>query len=340
MGRRALCWRRWYSRPQPGMDFSSLGGPGGTAAWGAGLLAGSGLGLVGSLLLALAARPLNLGRAAQESTGRAASEAAAQTGNAQAAAEIALRQRLGTGHAPTRLAGRPGGQALAWKAVLSWQRQGGWHLVGPLTVIFLAAVGMLMAPDWGTRAWALLAWMVSVGQFAAGPLVNDLRMWPLFRGLPVTTRRVLLGEMALPWALVLLAGLLALGVSAALGPVLMSALSGVLSAASLTGASGDATLVGLPAWAGLLLPGAALSCGLAAAVDVLRSARSSRLLTGQAPMPGTTGVVIAALCCGLAALAVQFGGGGLLGYLLGALVTGGASWLLLEIAAELMQGVE
>ena len=101
-----------------GYGFSSLGGPGGTAAWFPGLLAGLGWGLVGSLALGLAARPLNLGRAAQESTGRAASEAAAQAGNAQAAAEIALRQRLGTGHPPTRLAGRPGGQALAWKSAL------------------------------------------------------------------------------------------------------------------------------------------------------------------------------------------------------------------------------
>jgi hypothetical protein len=181
--------------------------------------------------------------------------------------------------------------------------------------------------------------MVAVEQLAAGPLVSDLRMWPLFRGLPVATRRVLLGEMALPWALVLLTGLLALGLSAALGPALMALLSGALSAASPVGQSA-ATAEGVGAWAGLLLPGAALSCGLAAAVDVLRSARSSRLLTGQAPMPGTTGVIIAALCCGLAALAVQFGGGGPLGYLLGALVTGVASWLLLEIAAEVLQGVE
>jgi len=115
----------------------------------------------------------------------------------------------------------------------------------------------------------------------------------------------------------------------------MGLLSGVISAAPATGLP-----VTPGAWAGLLLPGAALSCGLAAAVDVLRSARSSRLLTGQAPMPGTTGVMIAALCCGLAVLAVQFGGGGLFGYLLGALVTGAASWLLLEIAAETLQGIE
>ena len=322
-----------------GYGFSILGGSGGTAVWLPGLLAGLGWGLVGSLALGLAARGLNLGRAAQESTGRAASEAAAQAGNIQAAAEIALRQRLGTGHPPTRLAGWPGGLALVWKSLLSWQRQGGWRLAGPLAVIFVATVGMLLAPDWGTRAWGLLAWMVAVEQLTAGPLVNDLRMWPLFRGLPVATRRALLGELALPWALVLLTGLLAVGFSTALGPGLMSALSGAINVASASGAKLSLG-TGLPAWAGLLLPGAALSCGLAGAVDVLRSARSSRLLTGQAPMPGTTGVMIAALCCGLAALAVQFGGGGLFGYLLGALVTGGASWLLLEISAEQMLGVE
>lgn len=320
-----------------GYGFSLHSGLIGWAAWLPGFLAGSGWGLVGSVALGLAARLLNLGRAAQESTGRAASEAAAQVGNVEAAAEIALRQRLGTGHSPTRLAGRAGGQSLVWKAALSWMRQGGRRLAGPLLVIFLSGAGMALAPDWGTRAWALLAWMVAVEQLAAGPLVSDLRMWPLFRGLPVTTRRALLGEMALPWALVLLAGLLALGVSVLIGPWAADVIAGLQGA----GSALPGTPAGAPgAWAGLLLPGAALSCGLAAAVDVLRSARSSRLLTGQAPMPGTTGVIIAALCCGLAALAVQFGGGGPAGYLLGALVTGGASWLLLEIAADVLQGVE
>jgi hypothetical protein len=37
---------------------------------------------------------------------------------------------------------------------------------------------------------------------------------------------------------------------------------------------------------------------------------------------------------------VQFLGGGLLGYLLGTLVTAGAAWLLLEIAADGMSSIE
>ena len=63
-------------------------------------------------------------------------------------------------------------------------------------------------------------------------------------------------------------------------------------------------------------------------------------MTGMAPSPGTTGVVIGGLALGLAALVVQFFGGGPLGYLLGALVTAGAAWLLLEIAAGGMEGIE
>lgn len=293
----------------------------GLAAWGAGLAAGVAWGVLGSLGLGLASRQLNLGRAAQESTGRAAGEAAAQAGNAQAAADIALRQRLGVGHAPTRLPIWSGWPGLAWKALVGWGRRGVWSLLGPLAMIFFATLAIALSPDWGTRVWAIFAWLVAVEQFAAGPLVGDLRLWATFRGLPVTARQALAGEMVLPWGLVMVNSLLALGAGLALAPLLPW--------------SGE-----LPGWVVFLLPGAAAACGLAAAVDVLRSARSSRLFTGQAPLPGTTGALIAGVVCGLAALAVQLSGGGAFGYLLGGMVLAGATWLLMEIAAEVLQSIE
>lgn len=294
----------------------------GRADWGWGLLASLAWAGLGSVFLALAARNLNLGRAAQESTGRAAMEAAAQAGNAQAVADISLRSRLGVSHAPTRLPGRgaTAWRSLIWKTVLSWSRRGATNLLGPALMIFAAGLGLALAPDWGTRAWAAFAWLVAVEQFAAGPLVDDLRMWHLYRGLPFDTRQSLIGELVIPVVAVTLLGWLALIVA------------GIVSALF--------ALSSLPVWAVLLVPGAALSCTLAAALDVLRSSRSGRLLTGQAPMPGTTGSLIAGLALGLGVLAIQFGGGDLAGYLSGMLVLLGIGYLLLGIAAGTLNEIE
>jgi hypothetical protein len=294
----------------------------GLTDWGWGLLAALIWAGLGSLLLGLAARNLNLGRAAQESTGRAATEAAAQAGNAQAVAEISLRSRLGVGHPPTRLPGRGATmwRSLIWKTALSWSRRGGMDLLGPALMIFGASVGVALAPDWGTRAWAAFAWLVAVEQFAAGPLVDDLRMWHLYRGLPFDARQALMGELVVPVVMVTLLSWLALIVG------------GI--------ASGLFALSSLPGWAALLAPGAAISCALAAALDVLRSSRSSRLLTGQAPMPGTTGSLIAALALGLGVLAIQFGGGEIAGYLSGMLVLLGIGYVLLGMAAGTLSEIE
>lgn len=297
------------------------------AEWAGGLAVGLAWAGLGSLALGLASRPMNLGRAAQETTGRSASEAAAQAGNARAAAEIALRSKLGTGHVPTGLAGQPGWRGLVWKTAVSWDRRGGFGALGSIIVMFVSGLAVALAPDWGTRAWAVLAWLVAVEQFVAGQLVEDLRQWPLFRGLPLTARQALLGDLALPWVWVVVLGLAAVAAAA------------LLSGLPPDGMGVMAPLSATPLLA-LLVPGAALSGGLAAVVDVLRSSRSSRLMTGMAPSPGTTGVLIGGLALGLAALAVQFIGGGPAGYLLGALVTAGAAWLLLEIAADGLGGIE
>jgi hypothetical protein len=290
--------------------------------WSLGLLVALAWTGLGSVLLALAARNLNLGRAAQESTGRAAMEAAAQAGNAQAVADISLRSRLGVGHPPTRLPGRgaTAWRSLIWKTALSWSRRGIMNLLGPILMIFATGLGVALAPDWGTRAWAAFAWLVAVEQFAAGPLVDDLRMWHLYRGLPFDARQSLMGELVVPVGAVTLLGWLALSVG------------GITS--------GLFALGSLPIWAALLVPGAALSCALAAALDVLRSSRSSRLLTGQAPMPGTTGSLIAGLALGLGVLAIQFGGGEIAGYFSGMLVLLGIGYLLLGMAAGTLSEIE
>jgi hypothetical protein len=288
----------------------------GLAPWGAGLLVGMVWAGLGSLALGFASREMNLGRAAQESTSRATAEAAAMTGNAHLASEIALRERLGGGHKATRLPARPGWLALTWKSIIQWNRRGLQGVILPLVAILAAGVGTALAPDSGTQAWAVLAWLVAVGQIAPGPLQDDLRMWSLYRGLPFSSNRALLGELLLPTVVVTLISWLALVIGALL------------------------PLPSLPFWAGLLAPGAALMIGLGAVVDVLRSSRSGRLLIGQAPAPGTTGVLIGAVAAGLCALAVWFFGGGPLGFLAGAMVTALLAYLLLLWAEDALKNIE
>jgi len=274
----------------------------------------------GTLALALAARPLNLSRAAQESTLRSAIEIAAQSGNMRAASEISLRRRLGAGHTPTRLAGRPGWLALVWKTGLVWNRRGFLALFGSCLLIFATGLAVALAPDWGSRIWALFAWLITVQQFTAAPLTDDLRLWAIFRGLPISGRQVIIGELVLPSIFVAVLGWISLAAAEPLHVFLPAG--------------------GLPGWAAFLVPGAAFSCALAAALDVLRNCRSGRLMTGQAPMPGTTGMVIAGLITGAGALTVQFVGDNALGYLYGGVILGWIGYILLNFVVDTLRRVE
>lgn len=275
---------------------------------------------VGTFALAFSARQLNLGRAAQESSLRSAVEAAQQAGNMQAANEISIRRRLGAGHAPTRLPARPNWQGLIWKAALVWNRRGILAMLGLLLVIFVAGLAVVLAPDWGARMWATLIWLVAVQQFSAAPLADDLRLWALFRGLPMTGRQILLGELLLPAGLVI--GLSWGAVAAA------QLLVRVFPSGSQTG------------WIAVLVPGAVFASILAAAFDILRNCRSGRLLTGQVPLSGTLGVVIGGAAAGLGGLMVQWVGDGPLGYLYGGVILCWLSYLLLNMVSDALRRIE
>ena len=230
---------------------------------------------LGALALALAARRFNLSRAAQETQTASALAAATLLGNREMVESIQLKQRLRSG-ARSTLPAAPGAGALTWKAVLRAQRRLSAGTVLDWVFLFLLTLGAALAPDWGSRAMALLFWLVRLNERLSAELRADLNLWAVFQSLPLRARPRLLGEMA-P------AALMALGVGW-LG----------LLAAGLTGFSAAG-------WgAAALLPFAVLAAAYAAAFDVLRQAKADHLLAGSAPAPGFTAVLLGSLA--LAAL--------------------------------------
>lgn len=249
----------------------------GAAPYIPGLLAGLALALLGLLLLALGGIHLNLGRAAQETTRRALIEAARRYGQADLAQRLSLRDRLGSGHAPAPWPLGPGVKALAWKGLLqSWRRVGFRDLLNWL-LLFGVGLGALLATDGGVRLLTLAVWSVMVGQRVSAGLQKDLGHWSLLRSLPFTSGQVIAGELALPWALAVLLGWAALALTGSLLPP-------------------DLRLTLL-----LMLPCVSAAAALATTFDLLRQARTDRLLNGVPPQNGASSSLLSLACLALPA---------------------------------------
>lgn len=295
----------------------------GSELWGASLLAALAWALAGSAALWLAAGKLNLSRAGQETTRMVARQNARLSGAAGAVEQMDLQQRLGIGHSPALLHAGPGWQAILWKNLVRTERRGGWAFLSGWLLIFFVGLWVALVPDWGGRGWALLVWAIMVCQQSARYLQNDLAQWPLFRPLPVAARTMLLVDLALPAAMATVMAWLAI-------------LGGAVARAA---APSD-----FPAWAALAVPGLALALAAASAVDILRSAKSQYLLTGQAASPGSVSLAIAAALLALLVLAAAWlAAQGLpvaLACLAALLLSLLAAWGLLGLAEGMLKGIK
>jgi hypothetical protein len=133
---------------------------------------------------------------------------------------------------------------------------------------------MLLIPDWGARAWAFVFWTILVGQQAVRYLKMDLKRWWLMRQLPFPSSQILLGDVIVPLIGLCVTGLIALLIATFLGQTIPTIL----------------------VW--LFLPGVAV-VGMAAAVDILRTCKSERLLAGTAPDLSLLTILLAALVIGI-----------------------------------------
>jgi hypothetical protein len=157
--------------------------------------------------------------------------------------------------------------------VTSWRAKN-FSQVGEWLGIFGVSLGLMIAPDWGTRIWAMIIWSVLVGQRGTEQLRSDLELWAISRTLPFSATKMLVAEIAQPTIAVVLLGWLAFGLSRWMGFI--------------------------PHWIiTWLTPWITIGIVLAATADILHLCRSGDLLVGQVPAPGIGGLVLGLLITGL-----------------------------------------
>jgi len=295
-----------------------------TAAFGqAHWLPGLGLGVlwsvIGLVALWFTSRDLNLSRAAQEGRGQAAKQQALRTGAFEQANAIAQKDRLGIGHASSRLRGYGGDWSLPWKDVVQAGRD--FRLVGilPWFFVFLAALGIALLPGWAPRALMTAIWCIAVGQAVTYRLRNDLTRWSILRQLPIPPDRLVISDLILPWMLRMLVTWLALA-------------SGI----------GHLEPLGVALW--VLVPPASASVVALAAYDIFRQCQVSALMAGSAGEVSARGALLA-----IVAVMIPFGlvawldGQGLLlpfSLLLGFAASIGLAMIGYLVAVSAMENIE
>jgi len=244
--------------------------------WVNGLLVALGIAVVGLAALAIASKDLNLSRAAQESTQRERLATAQRYGMVDLVREIKQRNRLGIGRAPTRLPARPGPWVLLWKDILQSRYQIGSGGIWNWLILLAISLGVLLAPDFGSRILMFFYWLIAVDQRMTSRLRADLANWWTLRSLPFHAESLLLGELAIPWGLTVSIGWLAL-IFGGHG----------LGASRLTVA--------------LLIPPVCMILGLISAYDVLRQSNTGMLLNGNVPGISWLAILGGMLCLALPA---------------------------------------
>lgn len=242
------------------------------------LAAGVGLGLLcavaGIALLWIASGEMSLARAAQETRGHEVLQTALLTVNNELVRELRLRRRLGAERRPIRLPARQGSAALIWKNAVRGMRSFTLDQALPWLVILGLSLAIFLAPDLGTMAWLVLVWIFFVGGRAVQSLRRDLKIWWLLRQFPYSSEQLVLLNLGLPL----------------LGIALTSLV--VLIFAVWIGVSVPPVI----AW--MFFPGA-VGVAFAAAVDILRQAHTSLLLSGSVPDRSLLSVLLGALVLGI-----------------------------------------
>ncbi len=218
----------------------------------------------------------SLSRAAWETAGDVGRLATA-FGGAGLARQVADRRRLGVEKQPSTLPGTPGAAALVWKQMIQAGRVLNLGDIFAWLGVLGAGLAFGWLEGWGTRLWSTVIWVILTGQQGTHHFRGDLARWAIFRQLPIHSRRILLVEAVLPWAVTVLLTWLGL-------------LLGISGAVEWRGS------------AAALTPIAAAGAILGAQFDILRQARATLLLVEAAPQESAWGVVV-----GLGVIAVAAG---------------------------------
>src|SRR4030042_559940 len=184
------------------------------------------------------------------------------------------RQRLEAGHLVNQFPVHAGVWTLVWKDWVQGLRKFDARSVISLLVLFGSGLGMLIAPDWGTRIWVFVVWGLLIGQVCSNRFNSDMNLWVLFRQLPFSGKDILWAEIvsSVVWATLL--NWFAYGIC------------------SLVGFHPSLTVA-------VLAPGIILCITLAAVFDILRQSKADALIDGHAAEMGAVGLLFGLIIAGI-----------------------------------------
>ena len=289
----------------------------GLAAWEAGTAAALGWAVAGLLAILLTASRLNLSRAAQESQGQITLVQTLLASDARQVEVFKMRQKLGSERKPSSWLVATGWEVRCtkrpWLALFlkDMAQSGRSHLLSRLwswLPSFLVGTGLvvsagLRSQDWALSTILLAYWSLLVGNQATKRLRDDLALWSLLRQLPMRYREVVGAELTRAWV----EGSLVVWFGLALGLAILAGVQAV-SAAVAAPIQTNQLFFQPSGWLILFLlaPVVVALAILGAAIDVLRQAKSSNLLAGNAPQPGALSLVLGALA-GLISIGLALG---------------------------------
>jgi len=266
--------------------------------------------LSGLLILYGCSSRLNLSRAAQESHTRWIYQQVSWLGDARLARQMRRREKLGSGHLPSRSPGRPGAWSLIWKDWVTTDRAPNFWYLSAWLGIFLASLGLMLPLGSGVHLNAFIIWSVLISQRGIEQLRADLGLWMITHQLPIRTADLILLEVAQPLIGAIFVTWLAWGFSAWLG------------------SAPDPTVF-------LFIPVASLCIVLSAVFDVLRRCHSTDLLDGNAADLGAGGVLLGLILAAIPLLLVAWAAS----YFSATWVIGGIGLISLALTLAIAYGI-
>jgi hypothetical protein len=185
-----------------------------------------------------------------------------------------MRRLLMCGHSRNHFPALTGVWILIWKDWIQVLRRFDIKSGISWLALFGLSLGMLIAPDWGTRIWVFVLWSLLIGQTCSKRFASDMNLWVLFHQMPFSFDKILLAEIAS---------------------------SMVWTSSICWFAYGICILVGIhPSISiAVVAPGIIICITLAAVFDILRQSKTDELIAGRAAEMGAIGLLFGLIMAGI-----------------------------------------
>jgi heme/copper-type cytochrome/quinol oxidase subunit 4 len=248
----------------------------GSTSWISGFILSIFLTMVSLAGLYIISPELNLSRASQESNIHwVAQQAEMKKGQSR------THQWFGAKYLVNLIPAHAGVWVLIWKDWIQTIRRFDFRSVIFWLALFGTGIGIMIAPDLGTRIWVFVVWGLLIGQVCSKRFCSDLNMFVLFRQLPFSIKGTLVTEIGIPVIGATVLCWLGFGISSLIDPH-----------------------PSLPVV--LLAPGIILCITLSVVFDILRQSKADALLAGRSVEMGAFGLLLGLILTGLPLLLVMW----------------------------------